>query len=54
MLSNGPQVNFFPSFQTISAVRNAGSSSDLYMPYGKQHTGHHEVQSHEPINKIKK
>jgi hypothetical protein len=27
---------------------------NLYAPCGKQHTGHHEAQSHDLTNKVKK
>jgi hypothetical protein len=31
MLSSGPQVNYFPSFQTLSAIRHADSSAKFIM-----------------------
>jgi hypothetical protein len=43
MPSNGPQVNYFPPFQTLSAIRQ-----NSYAPLGKQTAGRRE-----PVNKFK-
>jgi hypothetical protein len=50
MLSSGPQFNYFPSFQTLSAIRHADSSANWYAPRSKQRAGRREMQSREPIN----
>jgi hypothetical protein len=50
MLSSSPQVNYFPSFQTLSAIRHADSSVKFIMHL----TSHHKAQSHELGNKVKK
>jgi hypothetical protein len=54
MPSSDPQVKYFPSFHTLSAIRHAECQQNSYAPHGKQRTGHREVQSREPVNKVKK
>jgi hypothetical protein len=48
MPSSGLQVNYFPSFQALSAIRHADSFAKFKLASGKQHTSCHEV-----VNKVK-
>jgi hypothetical protein len=54
MPSSGPQVNHFPLFQTLSAIRHVDSSAKVVCPRGKELTSRREAQSREPVNKGKK
>jgi hypothetical protein len=51
---SGPQVNYFPSFQTLSSIRHADSSPNSYAPLSKLRTRRREAQSRDPVNKLKK
>jgi hypothetical protein len=52
MSSSGPQINYFPSFQTLSAIKHVDPSAKFVC--GKQYTGRGEAQSCETVNKVKK
>jgi hypothetical protein len=54
MPSSGPQVDYFPLFQTLAAIRHADSSVNSYAHHSKRRIGRCEAQSREPVNKIKK
>jgi hypothetical protein len=54
MPSSGPQVNYFPSFQTLSAISHADSLAKFVCASQWWCTSHREAQSCEPVNKVKK
>jgi hypothetical protein len=53
MPSSGPQVNNFPSFQTLTVIRHADSSAKFVCASQQRRTGRCEAQSREPVNKVK-
>jgi hypothetical protein len=52
--TSGPQVNYIPSFQKLSATRHVDSSANLYVPRGKQHTGCQKCRAMNWSTKLKK
>jgi hypothetical protein len=52
MPSCGPQVNYFPSFQTLSTIKHADSSAEFVR--SKRRTGRREARGRELVNKVKK
>jgi hypothetical protein len=54
MLSSGPQVNYFPSFQTLLAISHADSLAKFLTTLQLAVHLSHEVHICEPVNKVKK